>query len=324
LREAQGLVVDAIAQTPVAGARVLFAVADGPKSGRWWGDTTDDAGRFHNRVDDGRDLGDARFELRVSKDGYEPVRVAASGGEQRIELRPRTTPVMPGRVVGVVRSGDAKPFAGEIEVEGMDENGNNAAQRAIADAGGSFVLDGVPPGSWRMRWNRGAWTAVTVSESGEGRMELVAGTDGASPGLVITDIDPSKVTSDDPATKERLATLVRLLDEVGRATELDAGARERVRRTLALEVQQLAAEGQTALPRRDLAVTGLSVAGRAWLRLETRPRHFRRVEVRSGVARFPAVPVGAYSAVLVEPGRPDRTASITVPPGDGPVEVAFR
>lgn len=324
LREAQGVVVDAVAQTPVAGARVLFAVADGPKAGSWWGDTTDDSGRFHNKVDDARDLGGNGFELRVSKEGFEPVRVAASGGEQRIELRPRTSPVMPGRIVGVARSPDGKPVAGEIEVEAYDENGSNVAQRAVADAGGSFVLDGVPPGSWRMRWNRGAWTAVTVSESGEGRVDLVAGAPGASPGFVITDVDPSKVTSDDPTTKARLATLVRLLEEVGRATELDAGARERVRRALALEVQQIAADGQASLPRRDLAVTGLPAVGRAWLRLETHPRHFRRVEVDSGVARFPGVPVGAYTAVLVEPGRPDRSAAITVPPGDGPLETAFR
>ena len=58
--------------------------------------------------------------------------------------------------------------------------------------------------------------------------------------------------------------------------------------------------------------------------LEIKPRQLWRVEVTSGVARFPPVPVGAYTAVLLQPGLPDRSAAVVVPQGDGACEAAFR
>ena len=39
---------------------------------------------------------------------------------------------------------------------------------------------------------------------------------------------------------------------------------------------------------------------------------------------FASVPPGAYLAVLVEPGRPDRSMPVTVGPGEGRLDVEFR
>jgi hypothetical protein len=322
-REAVGVVVDAVTQKPVAGARVLYAIADGDRRGSWWGDTTGADGRFHNTIDDAIGLDGAHLEVRVSKEGYEPVRVPSSDGEYRVELRPRTTPVIPGRIVGIARSADGKPFSGELEVLGFDEIGGNASQRAVADASGEFVLEGVPPGHWTFQWS-GARTEATVPEAGEARVEFAATPNGDGGGLVVTDIDPSKISFDDPKAQAQLEALRRLLAEVAAAPELTPAERERVSRALGQEVQILAGATHFAQPRRDVVVTGLATGGRAWLRLEVKPRQFWRVEVAGGAARFPPVPFGAYTAVLVEPGRPDRTATVAVPKGDGTLTVEFR
>jgi hypothetical protein len=321
-REAAGVVIDAATQKPIAGARVLFALVDGAHAGSWWGDTTDAEGRFHPVVHDDAGLAGARFEVRVGKDGYETARVPAAEGEYRIELHPRTSPAVPGRVVGLARSADGKPFTGELEIDGSDEMGGNASQRTVADAGGAFVLDGVPPGHWELRWNGGRAEA-TVPEGGEARIALTAA-EGGGRGFVVTDVDPSTATAPDTASQAQLASLKKLLDDVAKATDMTPAARERLSRALALEVQRLVAAAQLAQPRRDLVVTGLPSAGRAWLRFELKPRQFWRVEVQGGVAKFAAVPLGTYAAVLVETGARDRTASITVPAGDGAFTTEFR
>lgn len=321
-REATGVVVDATTQQPVAGARVLFAIAAGSRAGSWWGDTTAQDGRFHNRVDDDTDLAGMRMELRVSTDGYEPVRVAAEGRDLRVELRPRTTPVVPGRVVGVARGADGKPVAGEIEVNGSDGEGANATQWTVADASGAFVLDGMPPGSWQLQIGRGPRVDVTVPEGGETRVELTSGAPGD--GHVVTDIDVSKATFDDKRSQEANRQLVLLMSQIADSAALDAGARERLTRQVAQEIQQLQSDALAAAPRRDVAITGLPATARTWVRLELRPRHFRRAEAQGGSALFPSVPLGTYQAVLVEPGRPDRTMNVVVATGDGRLDVAFR
>lgn len=321
-REARGVVVDAVTQKPVAGARVLFAIATGSRAGSWWGDTTGADGRFANRVDDDTDLAGMRMELRVSKDGYEPQRVAAEGGDLRVELRPRTTPVVPGRVVGLARGADGKPLAGEIQVNGSDGEGANATQWTMADASGAFVLDGMPPGSWQLQIGRGPRAEVNVPEGGDARVELTLGERGD--GFVVTDVEPSKVVVEGARANEALEELRRLYEQTKGLQSLDAAARERLLRQFAQEIQEVESGALAAAVRRDVAITGLPSAARAWLRLELRPRHFRRAEVLGGVARFPFVPLGKYLAVLAEPGRPDRTMQVTVGPGDGRLDVEFR
>jgi hypothetical protein len=321
-REARGVVIDAATQQPISGARVLFAIATGGRAGSWWGDTTAADGRFANRVDDDTDLAGQRMELRVSKDGYEPVRVAAEGGDLRVELRPRTTPVVPGRVAGLARGADGKPLAGEIEVNGYDGEGANATQWTLADASGEFVLEGVPPGSWQLRIGSGPRAEVTVAEGGEARVELTSAKSGD--GFVVTDVDPSKVVVEGAQANEALADLRRLYEQASAIQSIDAAARERLLRQFALEIQQLESRTLAAAPRREVAISRLPSDTRAWLRLEQRPRHFRRVEVQGGVARFPSVPAGKYLAVLLEPGRPDRTMQVTVGTGEGRVDVEFR
>ena len=153
-REARGVVVDGATQTPVAGARVLLAALDGPQAGAWWGATSDAEGRFSVRVTDDRAL-PARFQIRVSRDGYDSARVAPAAGDVRVQLATRSTPMLPGRVLGTAHTADGKPFAGEVEIAGYDEQGNNASQRALADALGKFTLAGGPPGRWRFGWLRG-------------------------------------------------------------------------------------------------------------------------------------------------------------------------
>jgi hypothetical protein len=321
-REAKGVVVDAVTQKPVAGARVLFAIATGSRAGSWWGDTTGADGRFENRVDDDTDLAGTRMELRISKDGYEPQRIAAEGGDLRVELRPRTTPVVPGRVVGLARGADGKPLAGEIQVNGSDGEGANATQWAVADASGAFVLDGMPPGSWQLQIGSGPRVEVTVPEDGEARVELTAGERGE--GFVVTDVDPSKVVVEGAKEKESLVELSRLYAQIAASKSLDAATKERLRRQVAQEIQQLQTAVLAATPRRDVAITGLPATTRAWVRLELGPRHFRRAEVHGGVAQFAFVPEGTHQAVLVEPGRPDRTMYVTVAPGEGRLDVEFR
>jgi hypothetical protein len=323
LADAQGVVVDAVTQQPIEGARVLYAMLSGRTAGSWTGDTTDAAGRFRHHVADPADLAGATAEIRVSKDGYETLRVAPSPGEMRIELRVRGVALLPGRVTGVVRDADGKPVAGEVEIEGYDEQGSNAAQRTIADAAGGFVLEGVPAGSWQFLWAGGPEAAVVVPDGGEVRAELRARGPGDRPGLVVTDVDPSKVDAGGGAAAAQLRELLGLLERVDAAPDLDAGTRERLRLSLAQEVQRLAETVHAALPRREVVVTGLGVRGRAWLRLELKPRQFWRVEATGGTARFVSVAVGSYTAVLTEPGKPDRTAPVVVTPGEGPQSVPF-
>jgi hypothetical protein len=322
LRAAAGVVVDAATQQPIGGARVLLAIAEGPLKGSWWGDTTGEDGTFHPAIHSESSLPASSFELRVSKDGYEPVRVPAAAEGMRVELRLRGVFPIPGRVVGVARTADGKPLAGEFEVDGSDEMGGNATQFAIADSGGAFALEGVPPGRWQLRVGRGPQVEAVVPEGGEVRIEFALGKPGDKGGLTVTDIDPSAVKPADPAAAERLAALTRLLAELSaeRSPALEDDARARISRSVAQEIQKLDAASRAALPRREVQVTGLAAAAgglRAWVRLEVRPRYFRRVEVTDGAARFPSVPVGTYTAVLVVPGRPDLTREVIVPPGDG-------
>ena len=316
-RASRGLVLDVVTQQPIAGARVLHAAGD-----EWWGDTTQADGTFRIRAD--RDLGAAEVELRISKDGYEPARIPAAKGPFRVELRPRTTPVLPGRVAGVARTVDGRPVAGEIDVEGFDAQGNNATQTTVADAAGAFVLDGVPAGPWRFRIARGKTVEATVPEDGQASVELGAPDAASASNHVVTDIDPSTLVLDDPAAKARLAELRALLASVDTTTRLDADARGRLRRSIAQEMQRLADAQAAALPRRDVVVSGLPAQGRSWLRAETRLRHFRRVEAQAGIARFPSLPAGTYTLVLVVPGAPERSMPLVVTSGDGPFEAAFR
>jgi hypothetical protein len=328
LRQASGVVVDAATQQPVASARVLLAIAEGPQAGSWWGATTGDDGSFGAQVGGEVDLTGSRLEVRVSKDGYEPALVPAAEKDMRVELRIRGSPAMPGRVAGTARRADRTPFTGEIEVEGADEHGNNASQIVLADTAGAFVLEGVPPGRWRLRVGAAQFVAVLVPDGGETRVDLAAPKPGEETGFVVTDIDPATVKPTDKVLAARAAALRILLESLAaeRSPGLDEGARSRLTRAVVLEFQTLDAQTRAALPRRDVAVTGLGPAAgglRAWLRLEVKPRLFRRVEIVDGVARFASVPVGPYTAVLVVPGRPDVVRPIVVAPGDGAFDAAW-
>lgn len=323
VRAAPGVVVDAATQLPIVGARVLLAIADGPRAGSWWGDTSNSAGRFHPKIGDDTDLQGAHLELRVSKDGYVTSRTPASAEPVRIELQVRAAPQMPGRVVGVVRGEGGRVVTGEIDVDGYDDIGGNATQRTVADAQGAFVLEGVPPGRWQFSRGGGSQFGVDVPDGGEARIEIAPPRAVGQGGFIVTDVDPAAVKPADPTRAARLATLVELLAKLGPETapSLDDGTRERLRRAVALEIQRLDAEERSALPRRAVTVTGLGAqidrGARAWVRLEVKPRLFWRVEVQAGTARFPSVPIGTYTAVLVQPGRPEATWNVTVLPGDG-------
>ncbi|MCE9635214.1 MAG: carboxypeptidase-like regulatory domain-containing protein [Planctomycetes bacterium] len=326
VREAPGVVVDAATQLPIAGARVLLAIADGSRAGAWFGDTSDASGRFAPRVGDDTDLRGSRVELRVSKDGYEPSTTAVVGADPvRVELRARGAPRLPGRVTGTLTFGaTTDSIPSEVEVDGYDEQGNNASQRAPVDARGAFALEGVPAGRWRLARGGGNPVVVDVPDGGEARVELAPPRPAGQGGFTVTDIDVNAVKPADPARAARLDVLIDMLARLGSAASpaLDDPARARLQLAVAQEVQRLDAEDRAALPRRIVTVTGLAAriegGARAWVRLEPKPRLFWRVEATAGAAQFPAVPIGTYTAVLVQPGRADQSCEVVVPPGDGP------
>jgi hypothetical protein len=253
------------------------------------------------------------------------VRLPVGDGETRVELRPRTSPVVPGRVVGIVTGPMGKPIQSEVAVECFDERGDCVVQHVVSDGGGQFVLEGVPPGRCRLRWNAGEFEETIVPEDGDSQpVQLIPGGDARRSSFVVTDIEPATAHSDDPAVEKQLDALRGQLAAIDADRSLDASAREVKRRETAQEMQRVLADAHAALPRRDVVVTGLPTGERTWLRLETRPRDFRRVEAKDGVARFPSVPTATYSLVVAVPGKLDRTLTLVVPAGEGAFETSLR
>lgn len=286
----KGRVLDAETGEPIEGVRVLYAVVvDGVRQQNWQGDTTGSDGVFTNTRPRGWDVPGARLELRLGKDGYETERLPVTEAEPRVALRRRTHAPLPGRVAGLVRDADGRPLTGIVEVDGYDEMGGNCSQYAIADAGGSFVLEGMPAGSWTLTVGDSAASEVVVPEAAETRVDLRSSADG----------------------------VVRSASEWAREVAVLSGSQSDFFGDEA--AKRRAAEH----PVREVVVTGLPHVAGAVVRGEFKPRLVVRADAKDGEARFAAFPVGRWTFALVRPGEPSRSMQVDVVPGDGPQRVAF-
>jgi hypothetical protein len=284
-----GRIVDDEGGASLDGARVLLFVvlADG-KLGRGQGDTTGADGAFKNPRPQGWDAPGAHAELFIAKEGYETVRVPVTESEPVVKMRRMTRAPLPGRVVGVARDEQGLPLTGALLVTSEDEIRNNAAQYVIADAGGAFVLEGVPPGWKIFRMLGGKDAQAIVPEGGETRIELV-------------------VKSDPRSDEERL---------LGTDSSREGYGKTPIVRD---------AEGR-APPPREVVISGLPEMPGTAVRLGSAalvPRIYWRFEAKNGEARFPVVAAGEWKVTVVEPGKPAVSMPLRVEAGDGPVRAAF-
>ena len=297
-----GSVVDSDTGKPLTGVRVLYAIVQGSHCIGWEGDTTEDAGTFTNKRPKGWDADGVRLELRIGKEGYETVRLPISEEAPVVKLRRRDPPALPGRIVGVARTADGKPLSGMVLIDGYDEMGGNASQYAIADAGGAFTLEGVPAGYWQF-FESGSCVEAVVPESGEAHVEL-------HPAPVATQPSEADLEKEAQGLQALLADL-----------PADAPNREDAQLHMALARQNQRLAHIAAQPVREVVVTGLGTGPGAALRAEAKPRLYWRTDVRSGEARFAALPSGTWTLVLAVPGRPSVSMPVDIPPGDGPLKI---
>jgi hypothetical protein len=269
-----GRVLDRSTEKPLSGARVLMAymARDGGYAG-WHGDMSRGSGDFAfeprsqiaGAVTDPAALATVRVEVRIRKAGY-AVRKGPLEDAADARLDPLSGPILPGSVEGVISNPDGGPFEGRIGFETFDgEFGDNAYQWVIAEPGGSYRLEGVAAGPWRLR-PRGAkeW------------MEIVVPSGGTVPANFRLDAKGPFLES---------------LDKETRAVTVSFPSR---------------------VPGPECAV-----------RAERFPRHFFRVMVAGGEARFKALPTGTWDFVLQRGGFEETTQRVEVPPGEGTFEVKW-
>lgn len=286
----KGRVVDAVTGEPVGDVRVFWMTirADG-RTGGGSGATTDAEGRFDNERPQDWETAGWRAELRAAKDGYETVRMPLTDGEPVVRLQKRTHPMLPGRVRGALRDADGHPVTGVVLIEGADEILRNAAQYAVADAGGVFVLEGVPAGYWRFSTLNAEPVEIVVPEDADAHLELRVSSDPRSDAERVHGLDGSRVGYGDKVWIPRAE---------GEARKLP--------------------------PPREVIVTGIANTPGAALRAGMHPRLFWRSVVSGGEARFAALTPGAWTLTLTRPGEPDAAMNLDVAAGEGPLRVEFK
>ena len=320
VREVKGVVVDRATGRPLAGARVMFCHvgADGG-AWAWHGDDADDRGRFECGFDEEDDLSAGHMEVRVRRAGYEDVRRAAEKDEMRIELVARTHAAEPGRVVGLAVDHEGRACPGRLLVEGMDDFGAYQAQWTRADAAGTFVLEGIPAGYWRLRAEGeedGGYVEVLVPERGEARVQLR--TEPPASGDDMKNVATlEKAVADIAGVRKELDVLA---DHS--AGEVKRGAEEIERLRTGVESMRTRVE-----PGRVVVVSGLPAgssgavarlapsAGRGW---------FWRARADGTTVTFDDVPAGSYVLRLeTSAGFTDAGAFEVRTEGAGPLEISL-
>jgi protocatechuate 3,4-dioxygenase beta subunit len=173
----KGLVLDNGEGTPIAGARVLYAMlnADGQDAGGWEGDTTDAEGRFGpNSWKPGTTKG-KRGELRVRAAGFADWIGPVNESEMTVRLEKRDGAPVPGTLRGTVLGKSGDPYEGRVQFEGSDAFDNNMGQWTETDASGGFTLAAMPPGTWRLRVGGGPRVLVVIPDASEAWASFTAG-----------------------------------------------------------------------------------------------------------------------------------------------------
>lgn len=169
-----GRVLDDATAAPVPGARVLLAWED--EDGlNWHGDWTGADGAFaflpreHLKGRPPEEVAALRLEIRIRAPGYRDLRVGALDLRGDVRLVPDPTPPLPGLVQGTAMGHDGRPWSGRLTVEAFDRDfGAYFCQWCRAGEDGSYRLEGVPPGNWRMRVSgAGTLQEVRVPEGGD-------------------------------------------------------------------------------------------------------------------------------------------------------------
>jgi len=290
-----GKVVDAETGEPVVGVRVLYAAETPGGYSNWHGDRTKTDGGFTNLRPDGWDAEGAKVELRLSKDGYEPVRVLPTEADFVVKMKKDLRRILPGRIVGKAHDPDGAPVAGVLAIEGYDDIGADMAQYVVADSTGAFVMEGVPPGKYGLTVRlakKATRPAVVVVEGRDSSMDLVVEGDQRTDDDRTFGASPKRTGSGDWAPG--YGTWTRVLDASGRSA-----------------------------PPRDVVVTGLVDEPGAVVRLSIREAFYWRVPVSGGEARFSAVAPGRWKVVVVRPGQLSQSMWLDVPAGDGALRAAF-
>lgn len=320
VRAVKGVVVDRATGRPLAGARVLLCYVMTDSGGvSWHGDDADDHGRFDCSFDEKDDLSAGHMELRVRKAGYEDVFRAAEKGDMRIELVARTHAAEPGRVVGLAVDLKGLACPGRLLVEAMDDFGAYQAQWTRADAAGTFVLEGVPAGHWRLHAESdadGPYVDVLVPERGEARVQLRT-----EPPM--TDKDESTVSTLERAVGN-LDDIRRRIDEIAQSSPSDVKRQEEDAEHLRAGVESM----RTRVARgRDVVVAGLpagSAGAVARVSPKTGRNWFWRARVDGAGVTFADLPPGAYVLRIEgETGLADAGAFEVPADGEGPLEIRF-
>lgn len=278
-RTLRGRITDTSTGAPVDGVRVLFAaVRDGEDRG-WYGATSDAEGIVAHEVP--RDFGGpgARYELRIGRRGYEDLVVPLTDtesetGDVEIALVPSNRPPVNGRVHVYASHPDGRPITGIVLVGGSDGL-DRLWQWAVADASGTFVLEGVPAGAWTFSLETADKEVETiVPDGGETRVQLVGPATPWPPAMTAVEFDQQHALL---RSRERSTT----------DASLDPEQREQADRGYVLAVQRLETDWRAVAPRREVAVEGLPTDGPAWLRVQASngPQNFWRQRIHDGAVQ---------------------------------------
>ena len=318
----RGQLVDAGDGSPVKDARVLLAAVVDGKSIGWYGATSRADGTFSHDVPRGWGGPSATFEVRIGRNGYRAETVPATPREDGtfpdLELRlEREAPARPGRIFVVATHPGGTPITGPVLIGGSDadDRGGGLWQWAEANDAGELVLEGVPPGHWRLRLEgAGTWVDARLPDGGETRVHLVGPNPAWPQDIPIDDLERRLQQARSPGR--------RVTDETAEGDGEEAGAS--VMRQ-ALRVQDLENQVRARLPRRALVVTGLPNEDELWLRVHAAngPCNYWRARVVDGTARFPGVQLGTWQFQLERPGEARVGTTAGIEAGEGPQTVAL-
>ena len=314
-----GRVVDSETDEPIPGVHVVIVATRG-ESESWWGTSTDDEGAFRIEVGGFRPS-DHAIELRAAVDLHKSWRGPRTPGSTDIRLERIPARPAPGRVRGVVRLPDGAPFEGILEADLLDVALHSCSRTSRADATGTFVFAGVDPGGWRFRV-RGSrsWTTVTVPEGGDVEVGVRIEKRPETPAPWTEELD-----REFERTQLELMTLSRSGAAGAPDVNFDADAakaREARARELHARISELRESRRSALPVRDVEVTGLPDEPYATLEARGDGRCWV-VEVVGGRARFAALEEGDWALTLRRRVGPADSRRISVEAGEGPIALRF-
>ena len=324
LERVAGRVVSAATREPVR-ARIVYAVLSPDGEACGGGPRAAGDGRFEIHATEGfRVRPEQRVELRVKAPGHLTWRGVAVEGETIVPLEPVTAGRDYGRIRGLVTGHDGRPLSGVFRVVLADDVLDSHERCVFADASGTFALEGVDPGHWRVHLvGTRRWIDVSVPEGGESAVELTqtAPPAGAAPraGGIERQLQEAQA--------EVMSLHVRR-EELASESGIAAADREALRLEIDTDLeeaharlQRLARDEQASRPRRPLVVRGLP-GGVALLRAEG-PESWC-VAVVGAEATFPSLSVGRWKLVPVRRGAAEvREEAMEVTAGDGPQIVEF-